>query len=50
MQQLILRLASENPSWGYKRIQGELVGLGMPVSASSVWNILHRHGIDPASR
>src|SRR6266536_3003998 len=49
-QQLILRLAAENPSWGYKRIQGELVGLGMPLSASSVWNILHRHGIEPAPR
>src|SRR6266545_4616359 len=49
-QQLILRLAAENPSWGYKRIQGELVALGMPLSASSVWNVLHRHGIDPASR
>ncbi len=49
-QELILRLAAENPSWGYKRIQGELVALGMPLSASSVWNILHRHGIDPASR
>src|SRR5215218_7835405 len=49
-QQLILRLAAENPSWGYKRIQGELVALGLPLSASSVWNILHRHGIDPASR
>jgi putative transposase len=49
-QQLILRLAAENPSWGYKRIQGELVALGMPLSASSVWNILHRHGIDPAPR
>ncbi len=49
-QQLILRLAAENPSWGYKRIQGELVALGMPLSASSVWNILHRHGIEPAPR
>src|SRR6266487_2898362 len=49
-QQLILRLAAENPSWGYKRIQGELVALGLPLSASSVWNILHRHGIDPAPR
>jgi len=49
-QRLILRLAAENPSWGYKRIQGELVALGLPLSASSVWNILHRHGIDPASR
>jgi putative transposase len=50
MQQLILRLAAENPSWGYKRIQGELVALGMPLSASGVWNVLHRHGIEPAPR
>ena len=50
MQALILRLAAENPTWGYKRIQGELVALGLPLSASSVWNILHRHGIDPAPR
>src|SRR6266487_3499541 len=50
MRDLILRLAAENPSWGYKRIQGELVALGMPLSASSVWNILHRHGIEPAPR
>src|SRR5438034_5063045 len=48
-QRLILRLAAENPGWGYKRIQGELVGLGMPLSGSSGWNILPRHGIDPAS-
>jgi transposase len=47
---LILCLAAENPSWGYKRIQGELVGLGIPLSASSVWNVLHRHGIEPAPR
>ena len=49
-QQLILRLAAENPTWGYKRIQGELVALGMALSASSVWNVLHRHGIEPAPR
>src|ERR671937_1646988 len=47
---LILRLAAENPSWGYKRIQGELVALGIPLSASGVWNVLHRHGIEPAPR
>src|SRR5215211_3259850 len=49
-RQLILRLAAENPSWGYKRIHGELVGLGVPLAASSVWNLLHRQGIEPAPR
>jgi putative transposase len=49
-RQLVLRLAAENPTWGYKRIHGELVGLGISPSASSVWNILHRRGIDPAPR
>ena len=49
-RQLVLRLAAENPSWGYKRIHGELVGLGIPLSPSSVWNILRRHGIEPAPR
>src|SRR5919204_864724 len=48
--QLVLRLAAENPTWGYKRIHGELVGLGIPLSASSVWNMLRRHGIEPAPR
>ncbi len=50
MQELILRLAVENPTWGYKRIQGELVALAMPLSASSVWNVLHRQRIEPAPR
>jgi putative transposase len=49
-RQLILRLAAENPTWGYKRIHGELVGLGIPLSPSSVWYILHRHGIEAAQR
>jgi transposase InsO family protein len=39
-RQLILRLAAENPSWGYKRIHGELVGLGIPLAASSVWKLM----------
>src|SRR5919109_42590 len=46
-RQLVLRLAAENPSWGYKRIHGELTGLGYTLSPSTVWNILRRHGIDP---
>ena len=49
-RKLVLRLASENPTWGYRRIHGELRGLGIPLSPSSVWNILHRQGIEPAPR
>jgi transposase InsO family protein len=45
---LVLRLARENPSWGYRRLHGELLVLGVKVAASTVWEILHEAGIDPA--
>ncbi|MEU2687260.1 integrase core domain-containing protein [Streptomyces hygroscopicus] len=45
---LVLRLARENASWGYRRIHGELAALGIKITASTVWEILHQHGIPPA--
>jgi hypothetical protein len=47
---LVLRLAAENSSWGYRRIHGELAGLGYQIAASTVWLILKQAGIDPAPR
>ena len=47
LEELILRLAHENPRWGYGKIQGELVKLSFKVSQSTVRNILDRHGIQP---
>ena len=44
----ILRFARENPTWGYRRIHGELAQLGIHVAASTVWTILKHAGIDPA--
>jgi putative transposase len=45
---LVLRLVRENPSWGYRRIHGELLVLGIKIAASTVWEILQQAGIDPA--
>jgi putative transposase len=48
IENLVLRLARENPGWGYRRIHGELAGLGVKIAASTVWEILKNAGIDPA--
>lgn len=45
---MLLRMASENPAWGYDRLQGALANLGHNVSSTTVANILKRHGIEPA--
>lgn len=45
---LVLRLVAENPSWGYRRVHGELLTLGVKVAASTVWEMLREAGIDPA--
>jgi putative transposase len=47
---LVLRLAQENPDWGYRRIHGELAGPGVKIAASTAWEILKKAGIDPAPR
>jgi transposase InsO family protein len=50
LRRLILRFAAENPTWGYRRIHGELTRLGHKVAPSTVWLLLKRAGIDPAPR
>jgi hypothetical protein len=50
IRQLVLRMAADNPGWGYRRIHGELVGLGHRLAPSTVWLILRRAGVDPAPR
>ncbi len=50
MRALVLEMARDNPGWGYRRIQGELAGLGYMVAPLTVWQILKDAGIDPAPR
>jgi putative transposase len=48
IESLIVRMAKENPSWGYDRVVGALGNLGYPLSDQTVGNILRRHGVAPA--
>ncbi|MCP4958137.1 MAG: helix-turn-helix domain-containing protein, partial [Actinomycetia bacterium] len=48
IRQLIVRLATENPTWGHRRIQGELARLGHKIAHSTVWQILTDNDIDPS--
>ena len=48
VQQLVVRLAKENRTWGYRRIQGALSHVGFKLAVSTIAEILRRHGIEPA--
>jgi transposase len=50
IRKLVIRIATGNPAWGHRRVQGELVRLGHPIASSTVWQILHAAEIDPAPR
>jgi putative transposase len=49
IRELVLRMAAENPGWGYRRIAGELAQLGRRIAPSTVWAILKKAGIDPGA-
>jgi putative transposase len=50
IRRLAVEMARDNPTWGYRRICGELTGLGHKIAASTIWEILKEAGLDPAPR
>ena len=50
IRKLVIEMATRNPRWGHRRIQGELNRLGHSIAPSTVWQILHDAGLDPAPR
>jgi transposase len=48
IEQLVVRMATENRDWGYRRIQGALANLGHEVGHSTIANLLKEHGLEPA--
>jgi transposase InsO family protein len=50
IRKLVIQMATDNPAWGHRRVQGELVRLGHSIAASTAWQILHDAGIGPAPR
>jgi putative transposase len=50
IRSLVLRFANENPTWGHRRIHGELVTLGYTIAPATVWNLLTAAGLDPVPR
>jgi transposase InsO family protein len=50
IRRLVLRMATDNPLWGHRRVQGELARLGHRIAPPTVWQILTAAGIDPAPR